>query len=78
MCYDIFQDLIFFKGRLDLSYEASDDPLSQFRAMKILNPTTELTANYTCWVSSFDSYDSRTQRIVIYCKLSRDPSLGGH
>ncbi|KAJ8922099.1 hypothetical protein NQ315_004031 [Exocentrus adspersus] len=54
------------KGRIDLDYSATNDSNTRYRALKIFNVTTDLTGNYTCKVSSFDSEDSETKQLIIY------------
>ncbi|XP_076058555.1 uncharacterized protein LOC143035573 [Oratosquilla oratoria] len=60
------QDLGILKGRLLLDYAASDDVYNKHRALAIRNPTTELTGEYTCWLSSFASEDFRRKKLIVY------------
>lgn len=43
---------------------------SRFRALRLLAPTTELSGRFTCSVSSLDSEDLRSTRLVVYGKYS--------
>ncbi|XP_074027955.1 uncharacterized protein isoform X2 [Leptinotarsa decemlineata] len=54
------------KNRLDLKYSVSNDTNTKYRALRITNITQDLSGNYTCKVSSFDSEDSRTKQLIIY------------
>lgn len=60
------QDLGILKGRLNLNYQVSTDVYSKHRALAILNPTTELTGEYTCWISSFSSEDFERKQLIVY------------
>jgi len=64
------QALGLFKDRLDLRYQASTDPFTVHRALKILNPSTELSGDYTCKVSSFEDEDSVTKKMTVYAPPS--------
>lgn len=54
------------KGRLNLEYRASDEPLKMYRALQISNPTPDLTGDYTCKVSTFYNETSQTKRLIVY------------
>lgn len=60
------QDLGILKGRLNLKYEVSDDHFAKHRALAIVNPTTDLTGEYTCVISSFASEDSKRKKLIVY------------
>lgn len=64
------QDLGILKGRLNLDYEVSPDEYSKHRALAILNPTTELTGEYTCWISSFENEDFKRKMLTVYAPPS--------
>uniref|UniRef100_A0A6P7F9Z2 Uncharacterized protein LOC114326307 isoform X1 n=1 Tax=Diabrotica virgifera virgifera TaxID=50390 RepID=A0A6P7F9Z2_DIAVI len=54
------------KRRLNLNYKAdSADPNKHHRALFILNPTSELSGNYTCLVSTFKSEDVRSKSMIV-------------
>lgn len=36
------------------------------RAIEIITPTTELSGEYKCLVSTFDKEDSRSKKMVVY------------
>lgn len=60
------QDLGILKGRLNLEYKVSEEEYTKHRALAILNPTTELTGEYTCWISSFESEDFKRKTLIVY------------
>lgn len=57
-----------FKDHIDVSYVATNDSNTMYRALKIYNVTTDLTGNYTCKVSSFLSEVSETKQLIVYSK----------
>ncbi|XP_076367233.1 uncharacterized protein LOC143255444 isoform X2 [Tachypleus tridentatus] len=57
----------FLQGRLDETFVADPrDSLSRYRALRIINPTTDMTGTYTCVVLSLVNQDSREQGMVVY------------
>ncbi|XP_063885394.1 uncharacterized protein LOC135113750 [Scylla paramamosain] len=64
------QVLGILKGRLNLDYEVSADEFSKHRALAIVNPTTELSGEYTCWISTFDSEHVERKMLTIYAPPS--------
>ncbi|EEB10264.1 conserved hypothetical protein [Pediculus humanus corporis] len=60
------QDLGLLRGRLDLDYRVSDHNSSMHRALFIKNPTTELSGDYKCMVSTFLREDFMTKRMVVF------------
>ncbi|GFG32954.1 hypothetical protein Cfor_07065, partial [Coptotermes formosanus] len=60
------QDLGILKGRLNLSHRASNHDASMHRALFISNPTTELSGEYKCVVSTFDDEDFMTKKMVVF------------
>ncbi|XP_068632650.1 uncharacterized protein [Battus philenor] len=54
------------KGKVDLDFKISDDPLQAYRAIKIRKPTTDLSGNYTCVVSTFLEEDRQTKSMLVY------------
>ncbi|XP_042147703.1 uncharacterized protein LOC8052182 [Ixodes scapularis] len=53
-------------GRLDDSFKVGGPKDSQYRALRIIRPTTELSGRYTCVVSSMAGHDSREQSMMVY------------
>lgn len=64
------QGLGILRGKLDLSYRVSDDPYKSHRALRIVNPGTELSGEYTCVVSTFLAEDMRTKQMTVFGKDS--------
>ena len=59
------QDLGILKGKLNLNYRASDDPHTMHRALEILQPTTQLSGEYKCKVSTFLSEDFMAKKMIV-------------
>ncbi|KAK8782283.1 hypothetical protein V5799_016376, partial [Amblyomma americanum] len=53
-------------GRLDDSYTVGGPRDSQYRALRIIRPTTEMSGLYTCVVSSMAGFDSQQQSMMVY------------
>ncbi|XP_025263892.1 uncharacterized protein LOC105254096 isoform X2 [Camponotus floridanus] len=51
---------------IDLTYKASDDPFTEYRAMKLDNPGTDLTGDYMCVISTFEDEKMANASMVIY------------
>ncbi|EFN84903.1 hypothetical protein EAI_04772 [Harpegnathos saltator] len=51
---------------IDLTYKASDDPYTEYRAMKLNKPGVELTGDYTCVISTFEDEKTANASMVIY------------
>ncbi|XP_023703368.1 uncharacterized protein LOC111862315, partial [Cryptotermes secundus] len=60
------QGLGVLNGKLNLEYRISDDNATMYRALQIINPTTELSGEYKCTVSTFDDERSQTRKMIIY------------
>lgn len=57
------------QGRLDPSFSVnSRDDYSQYRAIRILKPTMELSGRYTCVVASLAGQDARHQDMTVFGK----------
>ncbi|KAH9368590.1 hypothetical protein HPB48_004059 [Haemaphysalis longicornis] len=55
------------QGRLDDTYSVnSRDDYSQYRAIRILRPTKELSGKYTCVVASLAGQDARYQDMTVF------------
>ncbi|XP_011862184.1 PREDICTED: uncharacterized protein LOC105558869, partial [Vollenhovia emeryi] len=53
---------------VDLTYKASDDPFTEYRAMKLNKPGIDLTGDYMCVISTFEDERAANASMVIYCK----------
>ncbi|XP_076634331.1 uncharacterized protein LOC143348219 isoform X2 [Colletes latitarsis] len=51
---------------VDLKYEASDDPYTKYRAMKLNKPGIDLTGDYRCVISTFADERSANASMVVY------------
>ncbi|CAH1363973.1 uncharacterized protein [Tenebrio molitor] len=60
------QSLGLLKNRVDLTYKATDDPKSVYRAMKIWNPTTDIAGEYRCFVSTFADEDFSIKNMIVF------------
>ncbi|KAK7083468.1 hypothetical protein SK128_027507, partial [Halocaridina rubra] len=54
--------------RLDLGYKASEERFHIHRALRILNPTTELTGEYQCRISSFVDEKIILRKLIVYSR----------
>ncbi|XP_075226912.1 uncharacterized protein LOC142327600 [Lycorma delicatula] len=60
------QELGLLKGRLDLQYEASNQAGTMYRALRIIRPTTDLSGEYKCTVSTFHTEDFMVKKMIVY------------
>ncbi|XP_054290379.1 uncharacterized protein LOC129005500 isoform X1 [Macrosteles quadrilineatus] len=60
------QDLGVLKGRLNLEHRASQHNGTAHRALYILQPTTDLSGEYKCAVSTFHEEDFMIKRMLVY------------
>ncbi|KAK4317977.1 hypothetical protein Pmani_010983 [Petrolisthes manimaculis] len=58
------------KGRVNLEYSVSEDMVFKHRALAILRPTIELSGEYTCCISSFESEDYKRKSVIVYAPAS--------
>ncbi|KAI8440564.1 hypothetical protein MSG28_001806 [Choristoneura fumiferana] len=57
--------------KLDLTFKVSNNVYTQHRALRILNPSTDLTGNYTCVVSTYLAEDKGTKPMTIFVPETR-------
>ncbi|XP_067012261.2 uncharacterized protein [Anabrus simplex] len=60
------QEMGVLRGKLNLGYRATDHRATMHRALYILNPTTELSGEYKCFVSTFKDEDFMTKKMVVF------------
>jgi hypothetical protein len=60
------QDLGVLKGKINTEYRFSEDNVTMYRAIQILNPTTNLSGEYKCTVFNLDVEKSQTRKMIIY------------
>lgn len=65
------QDLGILRGRLNLNYRASNHDATMHRALCIVNPTTELSGEYKCAVSTFTDEDFMIKRMIVFATAKR-------
>lgn len=53
---------------IDLTYKASDDPYTEYRAMKLNKPGIDLTGDYTCAIFTFTDEREANASMTVYCK----------
>lgn len=63
------QSLGILQGKLNLEHRISEDSAKMYRALQIINPTTELSGEYKCTVSTFKDERSQTRKMIIYGKF---------
>ncbi|EFN67384.1 hypothetical protein EAG_12794 [Camponotus floridanus] len=51
---------------VDLTYKASDDPYTEYRAMKLNKPGIDLTGEYTCVISTFEDERTANASMIVY------------
>ena len=60
------------KSRFDEQYQVNpNDPYSKYRAIRIKNPTPDLSGKYVCDIASLASQDKRETHLFIYGKRQR-------
>lgn len=62
------QSLGQLQNKLDLSYKATNDPKTVYRAMKIVNPTVNMAGEYKCFVSTIADEDSSYKKMIVFGK----------
>lgn len=60
------QDLGLFKGRINVDYRASEDPIKRHRALVINRPTVELSGRYRCKVATVEDEVSAIRTMIVY------------
>ncbi|XP_020284601.1 uncharacterized protein LOC109855140 isoform X2 [Pseudomyrmex gracilis] len=54
------------KKYADLTYMVSNDPLTQYRALKLKKPGIDLTGDYKCVISTFEDERSANASMIVY------------
>ncbi|KAL6258266.1 hypothetical protein P5V15_010203 [Pogonomyrmex californicus] len=55
---------------IDLTYKASDDPYTEYRAIKLNKPGIDLTGEYTCVISTFADERTANASMIVYSRFS--------
>ena len=56
------------RGKIDLDYDVSPDPSERHRALYLYWPTTQMTGDYTCKISTLQNEVSQTKKMTVYGK----------
>lgn len=59
------------KRYVDLTYRASNNSCTEYRAMKLNNPGIELSGDYKCVISTFDDEKTANASMVIYSESNK-------
>lgn len=54
------------KNNIDATFQATDDKLTMYRALKLINVTHNLTGSYTCKVSGYTEEAVETKNLTIF------------
>ncbi|XP_042860375.1 uncharacterized protein LOC122246123 isoform X1 [Penaeus japonicus] len=60
------QALGVLNGRVNTTYEASQDAWAKYRALYIPNPDPSLSGQYSCTVSTFEDEDTRSANLLVW------------
>lgn len=60
------QDIGILRGRVDLNYRASEDPLKMYRALRIVKLDTDISGEYICVVSTFIDEDVKSKHMTVF------------
>ncbi|XP_059087769.1 uncharacterized protein LOC131884122 [Tigriopus californicus] len=55
-----------FANHIDLDFVAHEDEAKQYRALKIINPSSELSGSYRCKVSTLIDEDFKQKDLIVY------------
>lgn len=53
------------KNHINVNYTASNEQLHKYRALAIINPTLNMTGNYSCNVGTYESEDRQQAHLQI-------------
>lgn len=57
-----------YQDRVKLGYQSSNHSQTMYRALKILNPTTNMSGKYKCTVSSLKGHAARAKKMIVIGK----------
>ncbi|TRY71882.1 hypothetical protein TCAL_08439 [Tigriopus californicus] len=60
------QGLGALRGKINLDYDVSPNPFQRHRALYLYSPTTEMTGDYTCKVSTLQNEVTLSKKMVVY------------
>ena len=61
-----FQGLGAMRGKINLDYDISPSPFNRHRALYLYAPTTDMSGNYTCKVSTLQNEVTMTKAMIVY------------
>lgn len=60
-----------FANHIDLEFVAHEDEAKQYRALKIVNPSPELSGSYRCKVSTLIDEDFKQRDLIVYGNVTK-------
>ena len=54
------------RGKINLDYDISPSPFNRHRALYLYAPTTDMSGNYTCKVSTLQNEVTMTKAMIVY------------
>lgn len=63
------QGLGAMRGKVNLDFEISPAPYFRHRALYLYHPTTDMTGDYMCKISTLQNEVSDTKKMVVYGKV---------
>ncbi|XP_076336669.1 uncharacterized protein LOC143239467 isoform X1 [Tachypleus tridentatus] len=55
------------QGRIDMNFSVTPfNKFTEYRSLRILNPTTHLSGKYACHVASFNGLDTAEKEMIVY------------
>ena len=54
------------RGKINLDYDISPSPFNRHRALYLYSPTTDMSGNYTCKVSTLQNEVTMTKTMIVY------------
>lgn len=57
-----------FEKYIDVSFKASDDPHTMYRAVKLVKPGHELSGDVRCVISTMFDEVQASKRMLVYCE----------
>ncbi|MPC35256.1 hypothetical protein E2C01_028676 [Portunus trituberculatus] len=64
------------RGRVDLTYEASEVDIYRYRAIRIMKPTTDIAGHYKCEVASNTVESNFPRDLVVFSEFSHCAGSG--
>lgn len=58
-----------FQKYIDVTFKASDDPRTMYRAVKLVRPGHELSGNVKCLISTIFDEAEAVRKMLVYCEF---------